>query len=891
MGLRVYSDIVKRAVENYGDKTAMIISRDGKYKCWSFNQFKDQINALAEALQKRGFTSDSRGIVIGANTPEWVIAYHTVFLAGSCTVPVDPNLPVDELEEILVRSEAEVVFCDKQYLPLFEKLQEKYPNLKTIVLLTGGSEKKGKSFTFQELTAQGTGAVSVFDRQFHPDDPMAILFTSGTTGQSKGVVLTQKNFCGPAEYGFDMMGVTSDDRVMAVLPLYHVFGFAATVAGGMMNGVDVVFIPEIKGPLIVKAMNDLGVTTLPAVPQMLTLMLENILRNVSEKGAVMSSLFRIMLKISGLFYPILGRSFQRKLFRQVHDGFGGKFAKIISGGASLDPRSYRIYQNLGFDIVEGYGLTETFGPVTLCPVAGQVQGSVGVIMGENEVKIASPDKDGWGEVLFRGDSVFQGYLNDSEKTAEVFDDEGWFCTGDRGRLNADGYLTLSGRLKDIIVLDSGKNVYPDELEHYYESSELIEEIAVFALEESGTTIVGAVVVPVPLHRAGTMEEMIHDVEVEMKRLSANRPDYKRVGSFVCSEHALPRTSTKKVQKHLLPELYRELKSGVTLAPARLTAVDTLLMESDAYRLVSRLITEVADRNISEDELTPERELLTDLGIDSLRLLELAAGIEKASGVVINENDLIAVTTITDLVQIVESAKPGAALSLSEQLHLTDGEASDFIDTKGVLASSALWGIKNISRLLWGFRIEGVENIPAEGPLIFASNHESLFDGFWLYSALPGAVRKKSYVLLKSELVKARFVSQLGDGINYISVERDGDIITPLKKAYSALKAGKNIVIFPEGTRTTDGTVHQFRSGVGILLRETGAKVVPVSLINANSKWPKGKYPQLFAGWKARPVLRIGAPLTLEELGHTKECSEVDIAASIRDVVVSQRGRG
>lgn len=889
MGLRIYSDIVKRAIGNFGDKTAMIISRDGKYKCWSFNQFRDQINALSHALKKRGFSHESRGIVIGANTPEWVIAYHTIFFAGSCTVPVDPNLPVDELEEILSRSRAEVLFCDSQYLPLFEKLRKKYPHLKTVVKLTGTASVKSNSISFEDLLSEGDSSVSVFDRQFQPDDPMAILFTSGTTGQSKGVVLTQKNFCGPAEYGFDMMGVTSEDRVMAVLPLYHVFGFAATIAGGMMNGVDVVFIAEIKGALIIKAMNDLGVTTLPAVPQMLTLMLENILRNVSEKGLITRKLFEAMLKISQLLFPLLGRKFQRKLFKAVHDGFGGKFVKIISGGASLDPHSYRIYQNLGFDIVEGYGLTETFGPVTLCPVSGQVQGSVGVIMGENEVKILSPDENGWGEVLFRGDSVFSGYLDDKEKTDSVFDEEGWFYTGDRGRVDAKGYLSLSGRLKDIIVLDSGKNVYPDELEHYYESSDLIEEIAIFAINENGHTTVAAIVVPIPLHRAGTAEEMVHDIELEMKRLSAERPDYKRVATFVCSEHALPRTSTKKVQKHLLPDLFKELKKGVTITPSKLTAVDTLLMESSTYLSVCQFIREAATVQLTPEELTPERELLTDLGIDSLRLLELAAVIEKQLGVVISETDLIFVTTIAELVELVNTAQPGKALSLSEILHTGyESDPGNFTDTKGVPASAALLAIKNMSRLLWGLKIEGVENIPNDSPVIFAANHESLFDGFWVYSAIPGLIRKKSYVLLKSELIKARFLSYLGKGINFIPVERDGDIITPLKRAFSALKADKNILIFPEGTRSTDGNVHEFRSGVGILLRETNAKVIPVSLINANSKWPKGKYPQILKGWKERPKLSFGTPYSLEELGFTKESNEIEIAAAIREKVVSQR---
>lgn len=888
MALRVYSEVVKRAVEQFRDKSALFIRRGESYRSWTYNDFHNDMNRTAEALRGRGFTEQDNAIVIGSNTPEWVIAWHAIFFAGNCTIPVDPNLPADELEEIVMRSSSKVVFCDAAYLPLFDRLRLSTDSpIDTIVVLTGEIPPAYEAVSFETFLAEAENAPSVFDRSFSPEDEIAILFTSGTTGRSKGVVLMQKNYCSTAEYAFDMMGVTSEDRVMAVLPLYHVFGFAATIAGGLMGGVDVVFIPEIKGPLIVQAMNDLQVTALPAVPQMLTLILESIKRGAAEKGAIVKSLFAGLMNVSGAIKPVGGRGVQRKLFKSVHDGFGGKFRLIISGGASLDERSFQAYQALGFDIVEGYGLTETMGPITLCPITDQIQGSVGQVIGTNDVKILDPDTAGWGEVLFRGDSVFQGYLDDPVATAAVFDKDGWFHTGDRGRLDEKGFLFLSGRLKDMIVLDSGKNVYPDELEHYYESSDFIEEVGVFAIQESGRTAVAAVVVPVSHGRSGSEEEYIQKVHNEMVALGANRPDYKRIGTYVVSEQPLPRTSTKKVKKHVLPELYAQIKSGETAPePVPLTAVQTLLMESELYRSIMEEVQKIAPQSLSLPELTPDRELLRDIGIDSLRLLDLAAALEQKEDISIDEKALTLVVTLEDLVSLVQdSGQSEETLDIKTILEKACEEHKcEFEDRKGAMVTAGLSFVKASTSALWGFRIRGLENIPEDRPVVFAANHESLLDGIWLYASLPGHIRKRTYTMIKAELTKAKFLSKLREGINIIPVEREGDIITPLQLSYAALKHGKNVVIFPEGTRSTDGLIHEFRSGIGILLRETDVEVIPVRLINAAKKWPKGKSLQLFSGWKERPEIVFGKPVTLKHLGFNSSSNEEKIAEAVREEV-------
>ena len=428
MNKHVYTDLILEAIKKHGRNPCLHIKREGHYQSWTYDDFHHDLNCLASLLKRHGLRRGTNAIVIGENTPEWVIAYHAIILSGACTVPVDPNITTSEIESILSVTEPEIVFCTPVFLNLFRMCKERSGYPKRIIILDEKAEEKEPRF--DQYIASGNEDYEAFSNKFEPDDPMTIIFTSGTTGRAKGVVLCQKNYTAVNNYAVARMGLNSQDTVCAVLPLHHVFGFAACVAGPIAAGMDVVFVPYIKGPLILEALRDKGVTMLPAVPKMVALFYDTIMHNVKKKGPVVEAMFSGMKITSATAGRALGNQFRKNLFSSVHKNFGGKLNVIISGGAALGKKYWNGFHQLGFNIVEGYGLTETFGPITLCPANDSRLGSVGPALPENEIKILDPNESGIGEVLLRGTCVFKGYYKKDDLTQEVIDPDGWFHTGD-----------------------------------------------------------------------------------------------------------------------------------------------------------------------------------------------------------------------------------------------------------------------------------------------------------------------------------------------------------------------------------------------------------------------------------------------------------------------------
>jgi long-chain acyl-CoA synthetase len=356
------------------------------------------------------------------------------------------------------------------------------------------------------------------------------------------------------------MKVGPGDTMMAVLPLYHVFGACACLAAALCGGLDIVLIPSVKGSLILEGLREKQVSVLPAVPKMLSLFYNNIEQKVKARGRAARALFGALTFLSIILGPLLGRSFRKKLFSSVHETFGGRLSLVISGGAALQKKYFNGFRLMGFTILEGYGLSETFGAITLCPADDPRQGSVGVTFEENEVRIDSPDASGIGEVCFRGANVFPGYYNNDELTKNAFDADRWFHTGDLGRIDKDGFVYLVGRSKDLIVLDSGKNVYPDELEEFYSASGAIEELGVFSARFRDREIAAALVVPSEeIRKNNTRGEAFEIIRSEIIRLGRDLPTYKKITDFAVVYDPLPRTTTKKIKKHEVRELYYSIK--------------------------------------------------------------------------------------------------------------------------------------------------------------------------------------------------------------------------------------------------------------------------------------------------------------------------------------------
>ena len=875
--LRTYYEIVNRAIQTYSNEKAIAVQRNGKYTFWTYTDFYRDFISLAQYLRSIGFNENCRALLIGANSPEWIIAFHSIVWAGETVIPVDPNLPENELKEIIKKAKPSIIFCDYDLLPIFNEFRGEFSFIKDIISLH--YKTHSNEISINSAIKIGKEKEELPTREFSPNDPISILFTSGTTGNPKGAVLMQKNYCPTPEFAIDMMNVTTDDSVIAVLPLYHVFGFAATIAGGLSRGAMVATVSEINGKAIVKTINDLNITTLPAVPKMLNLILESIERNIANKGKIINSIYHSLLSISPIVTKLFGKKTTRKLFPFIHTNFGKNFFRIVSGGASISTTVFNTYQKLGFDIVEGYGLTETFGPITLCPITKQVTGSVGKVIGPNRIKIQNPDKDGWGEVLFSGESIFKGYLDDDEATQKVFDNKGWFLTGDRGKLDESGFLFLSGRLKDIIVLESGKNVYPEQLEEYYLSSPLIKEISIFPLNKDDRINVVAIIIPNDNCNDSNL------IKEEMENLNKGRTNYQKVDDYVISNQELPKTSTQKVRKHLLPPIYTKLKNGTKVAePPKLNLVDNALSKSDEYKQLKELISNNVAA-IKEEDIHIYSNLKSDLNIDSLRFLDLITEIEQQCGCKIDEKALWNIETIRDLVKVIQNSEKQSrnSISIKDLLESDIGKNSDlFKDKYSMLTAFLLYISKMYLKIVWKLQIIGEENIPLFGSTIFIANHQSLADAPLIYMALPKMVKKRTYSLTKAEVFDSKLFSFLLSGTNILPIEREGDILTPLKRSYEALKKGKNIIIFPEGTRSKDGKVQAFKEGFAILMKTAKVPVVPITIVDSNKFIPKGKGIQCIPKGKNPITLIIDPPITLDNFN--KEVHEEELALFFKNKI-------
>jgi Long-chain acyl-CoA synthetases (AMP-forming) len=895
MNNHVYTDLLRESIKKNASRPCFHIKRDGNYQTWLYADFHRDLNRMVDALKKHGFSGPDNGVVIGENTPEWAIAYHAFFLAGGRTVPIDPNLPAAEIREIIRLTEARFIVCSPPFVGLFRDLKSDFPFIKKLIVI--GNSARGDTPSFKDFCDSGDADIDAFAGAFAPDDPLVIIFTSGTTGRAKGVMLIQRNFTATPVHAVPRMKVDANDTMLAVLPLHHVFGAAACFAAALCTGMDVVFVPKIKGPLILEALNERRVTILPAVPKMIALFHSSIEHALQSKGFAVRALFAFLSLMSASLGPLLGTKFRKKIFASIHKKFGGRLNLIISGGASLQKKYFSSFRLWGFTIVEGYGLTETFGPITLCPGDDPRLGSVGTVLPDNEMKICSPDPSGVGEVLFKGETVFTRYYNNEEQTRGAFDPEGWFHTGDLGRTDKDGFLYLSGRIKDVIVLDSGKNAYPDELEDYYLTSQLIEEIGVFGANVKGKEIIAALIVPSPIirraHPVPKASEIIHN---EVSRMGRNLPSYKKITDFAVVYEPLPKTTTIKLKKQELRQMYYALRntSGARAVFSHpVSAIDAALIATGEYTtLVKRIIA--AAGPLDQDQVLPAHNLELDLGLDSLKRLDVLCSIEETYSVVFPDDALVSLQTVGDLYALTMELRSSAADQTGispagfRQRLATAAFPAPAASHASLLSESIPRLAFSISKLLWNVSVKGLETLPIKGPFIFCANHQSYLDGLLLLHALPRRVRETTVTTGKSEVLKSPVLSPFINRSSFIPVERDGDVVQALKLSIAALKNGKNLILFPEGGRSRTGEMRPFKSGVGLLMLETNAAVVPAKIKGTFDVWPAGKFPKLIGARRHALSITFGPPLNLQDMIDMKKITPYStaqmIAACIHNII-------
>jgi long-chain acyl-CoA synthetase len=547
---------IREMVESFDSRgaglPALSMKKDGAYWTLSYAELAERVRALAAGLRRLGAAKGSRVGLISENRSEWVISYLAVASSGSVIVPYDILLKVEELASIMRASEARIILTSAEYL---EKVKNAAGEGARIVVFDPSPAQT--DVPFLELLEQGRTSIreggNPFADPVRPDDLAALIFTSGTTGAPKGVMLSHRNLVENGDGVQQTTPLGPGDNWIIVLPYHHTYPTAMGIFTPLLTGGRITTVPSLKTNILIETMKETGATCIPAMPLLIERIYKGILSKVKSKPPVVQALFKAMLAVSGFFFKTLGIRIGKLLFGSVARELGlQRLRFFISGGGPIAKDVIDGMESLGLTTHQGYGLTET-SPVisSTCP-AHNKPGSVGLPLANVEVRIDAPDANGNGEILARGSNVMLGYLDMPEKTREVIDADGWLHTGDIGKLDEDGYLFITGRLKNIIVTKGGKNIYPEEIENMLLASTLISEVVVLGkLDKDGGEYPFAVVYPDPEAVKNLDEAHVRKlIQAEIRTCMAGAAPYKVPLGFDISTEELPKTSTRKVKRFM-----------------------------------------------------------------------------------------------------------------------------------------------------------------------------------------------------------------------------------------------------------------------------------------------------------------------------------------------------
>lgn len=857
-------DTISEAVFALGrrvpDRVAMQFKQEQGYRSCTYEQLVEQAEGLATALLGHDLRRGDRMAIVAENRPEWVVAYLGIVAAGGTAVPLDIQLSSGDIARLLARSGARLVFVSATTWPLLKNI-----GLPLTVVSFDPLRDSGCCVLDEWVRAGLAGSVG--KPTLSPENVASLLYTSGTTGEPKGVRLTHRNLLSNAK-ALAQSGVGSaEDRFLAILPLHHAYPFMVTGLVPLLLGAQITFLPTLKGPELLQCLRDAQITILVGVPQVFAMVRRGILEGISQRPLPIRLLARLLLAFSGVVRRYTTVNLGRVLFATVHHRLGPSLRVLVSGGARLDPEVARDLFCLGFTLLEGYGLTETAPVVTFTPLAKPKLGSVGVPIPGVEVRVVKPDAAGVGEVAVRGPNVMQGYDANPQATADAIRD-GWFYTGDLGYLDQDGALFLTGRAKELIVTAGGKNIVPEELEARYQHSPAIGEICIVGVARAGEGGEGlhAVVVPnfeyLKTRRIVDIRQFVKD---ELMRIGLTVPSYKRIGGLTIVTTPLPRTRLAKLQRYRVAAMIKAAGEAAELAQP-LSAADQALMETEAARCIVHALQQFVEK---ERYIVPGDHLDLDLGFDSLRRVELVSALEQSFGRLPDSlaHEVMTVRELIERVSFLTPDKAGAGRNVqswSDFLKVEPpGELRDRLLTPAawshrLLAAFVPTALRLVFQVGFRLRVTGVDQIPLNGPVLLAANHTSYLDPFVIVAAAPAMVSRRLYSVGLQTYFRGALMQWVARLARVIPVGMEASLITALQSAALVLRKGWGLLVFPEGQRSVDGTLKPFRPGIGILACELNVPVIPIWIEGTFEAWPVG-------AWWPRPSpvsLVVGPPVVV-----------------------------
>jgi long-chain acyl-CoA synthetase len=872
------------------DKVAMTVIEPGGQETVTFGSMLAQLRSIAYRIAQEGISFGDRVALIGENHPNWAIAYLGIIYRGAVVTPMDPAATTQALAAFLKGSEAKLAFVSPDAIDKFRAACEELGKNVPAVALRPLAQPDGLGIFEDWVRTPTTQDFNDAQPPARPEDLAVLIYTSGTTGTPKAVPLTHGNIYAQSTKVQEVMRISDREVILSLLPLFHAYSQIVNLWLATIIGARVVYLTELNSAGIEQGLREGGATALIGVPRLWYLFHKKIFDAVHGRAAPVRLLFRTMLALNGRLRDWLGLNAGPFFFRPIHRSFGGKLRLAVSAGASFDENVAQDFHQLGFTILQGYGLTETSGAATVTRFEDNKIGSVGTPLNGVEVKIDDSNDEGIGEVLIRGPIVMSGYYQDAQANRETFTSDGWFRSGDLGKFDNDGHLYIVGRRKDVIKLPSGKNVFPEDVEAHYQHSPFVSEVCVLGINDRSSQFKGAeklsaVVVPnFDYLKAQRIANARQWVVWELENLGRELPEYQRVHDFVLRAEPLPRTTTRKIRrfelKSQLDEL-RDLEEHETKAIV-LSEADRVLMGSPAGLAI---VAAVRQHSRNAQVISPLLNLEIDLQLDSLARAECIVAMEQKLGIELKPEEVATAQTVGELVQLANAKTTGATRlqAAGKEFHWRDvltgtpeelPELAHLRRPKPALTVLAHIGLRLIyfaARVLFRMEVKGREVLAQlNPPYLVCPNHQSYIDPFLVCSAYPRRVLQNTFHVGASMYFTNGAMAQLGRLINVVPIDPDVQLLHAMRAGATGLRTGMILNIYPEGQRSFDGKLHEFKNGAAILATELNLQIVPVALDGPDRIWPRKSWRLRFAKVK----ITFGAPIDAREIALGEKDEEV-----------------
>ncbi len=791
--------------EGWGDGCAYVFPRGYRRERWSYRRVAEVAYQFARELEARNIPKGDAVLLWSPNCAEWVAAFLGCALCGVIAVPVDDAASPDFARRISGQVRTRLVLCPRERAMVFEDSSTgKIATIDPADLVAAVAERPAGRFR---------------PTQVQPSDPLEIVFTSGTTAEPKGVVLTHANVVGnlvPIETEIRKYlkyeRLVHPIRFLNLLPLSHVFGQFLGIFLPPLLGGTVVFENTFNPTEVMATIRRERVSVLVAVPRMIDSLKQKIERNLDDAGG--------RKNFAARYAAAANQHFLRRwwTFRDLRRQFGWKFLAMISGGAALDRETEEFWHRLGYAVVQGYGLTETTSLISLNHPFHTSRGSIGKVLPGREIRLADD-----GEILVRGSGVASGYWNGREvQPVARTEDEGWYRTGDLGALDEQGNLFFKGRKKEVIVTPAGMNIYPEDLEAALRGEKEVRDCVVVGLERGGNAEPCAVLI---LRDAQTV-----DAKPIVERANEALAEYQRMRTwFVWPDEDFPRSSTQKPRRNVIRDAVEAALRGQ--------------LSANTASPLTELLTRITGR--AAQNLMPDANLESGLGLSSLERVELLSALEDRYQVDLNETNFANAATVGDLEKLLQEER-GAYTQFHHPLFHYPRWTLHWPTTWLRLASHYLLARPAVLLLGWP-RVTGGENLRGvRGPLLVISNHVADVDFALIQAALPARIRHKMAIATRGEMLEClrspapdrvwfkriydRVQWTLGVALlNLFPLPRQSGFRKSFAYAGEAVDRGYSVLVFPEGKHTTDGKLGPFRTGIGLLANNLHIPILPMRI--------------------------------------------------------------